>query len=71
LNCICFVYAANGQRYKKVIGGTKIQYYIDGTVEIEQVNGETITRTYVDDIAVINRQRHTVHPTRLHRPRAH
>ncbi|WP_241970978.1 hypothetical protein, partial [Pseudidiomarina donghaiensis] len=50
---VSFAYAANGQRYKKVIGGDNTLYYIDGTVEIELVNGETITRTYVDDIAVI------------------
>lgn len=56
---VSFSYDANWQRYKKVIGGSRTLYYIDGSVEIELVNGETITRTYIDDIAVVKRIKHS------------
>ncbi|WP_205701916.1 RHS repeat domain-containing protein, partial [Pseudidiomarina mangrovi] len=55
---VSFSYDANWQRFKKVIGSSSTLYYIDGSVEVELTGGDTITRTYIDDIAVIKRTEH-------------
>uniref|UniRef100_UPI000FCA820E SpvB/TcaC N-terminal domain-containing protein n=1 Tax=Pseudidiomarina mangrovi TaxID=2487133 RepID=UPI000FCA820E len=55
---VSFWYDANWQRYKKAIGSSKTLYYIDGSVEVEYTGGDIITRTYIDDIAIIKRTEH-------------
>ncbi|WP_417683388.1 RHS repeat domain-containing protein [Pseudidiomarina aquimaris] len=53
-----FAYDANWQRFKKAVSGNRTVYYIDDSVEVEQVDDTTITRTYIDDIAIVKRTKY-------------
>ena len=53
-----FAYDANWQRFKKTVSGNRTVYYIDDSVEVEQVDDTTITRTYIDDIAIVKRTKY-------------
>ncbi len=53
-----FAYDANWQRFKKTVSGNCTVYYIDDSVEVEQVDDTTITRTYIDDIAIVKRTKY-------------